>query len=144
MSNAEMEAWANEGGLLLIAVTFFFMRYPGDRVQWFRAEAEMQRWQEQCEQKLVELLRIRRSFGKMESVWVLLADMQPSEAHGSKAYARQKAAMYARRKSEAETKIKAVGYGQLLDETADVVALVEAERKTEAAVMNAALNGVAQ
>ncbi|KAJ7922159.1 hypothetical protein B0H13DRAFT_1525370, partial [Mycena leptocephala] len=106
MSNAEMEARANEG----------------DRVQWFRAEAEMQRWQEQCEQKLVELLRIRRSFGKMESVWVLLADMQPSEAHGSKAYARQKAAMYARRKSEAETKIKAVGYGQLLDETADVVA----------------------
>ncbi|KAJ7852712.1 hypothetical protein B0H13DRAFT_1904487 [Mycena leptocephala] len=128
MSNTEMEAWANEG----------------DRVQWFRAEAEMQRWQEQWEQKLVELLRIRRSFGKMESVWVLLADMQPPEAHGSKAYARQKVAMYARRKSEAETKIKAVGYGQLLDETADVVALIEAERKTEAAVMNAALNGVAQ
>ncbi|KAJ7601509.1 hypothetical protein DFH06DRAFT_1352712 [Mycena polygramma] len=31
MSSAEMEAWSNEG----------------DRVQWFRAEAEMQRWQEQ-------------------------------------------------------------------------------------------------
>ncbi|KAJ7845179.1 hypothetical protein B0H13DRAFT_1908520 [Mycena leptocephala] len=136
MSNTEMEAWANEGGLLLIAVTFFH-EISRDRVQWFRAEAEMQRWQEQWEQKLVELLRIRRSFGKMESVWVLLADMQPPEAHGSKAYARQKVAI-------GRDKIKAVGYGQLLDETADVVALIEAERKTEAAVMNAALNGVAQ
>jgi hypothetical protein len=31
MSNAEMEAWANEGGLLLIAVTFFheISRGPG-------------------------------------------------------------------------------------------------------------------
>ncbi|KAJ7509367.1 hypothetical protein B0H11DRAFT_2184477 [Mycena galericulata] len=125
MSSTEMEAWSNEG----------------DRVQWFRAEAEMQRWQEQWEQKLVELLRTRRSFGKMESVWAQLADMQPSEAHGAKAYARQKAAMYARRKSEAEMQVKKVGYGQLLDETANVVALVEAERKTEAAVIDAALNG---
>ncbi|KAJ7460424.1 hypothetical protein B0H11DRAFT_1924017 [Mycena galericulata] len=128
ISNTEMEAWSNEG----------------DRVQWFRAEAEMQRWQEQWEQKLVELLRTRRSFGKMESVWAQLADMQPSEAHGAKAYARQKAAMYARRKSEAEIQVKKVGYGQLLDETANVVALVEAERKTEAAVIDAALNGIAQ
>ncbi|KAJ7743252.1 hypothetical protein DFH07DRAFT_777464 [Mycena maculata] len=124
MSNTEMEAWSNEG----------------DRVQWFRAEAEMQRWQEQWEQKLVELLRTRRSFSKMESVWAQLADMQPSEAHGAKAYARQKAAMYARRKSEAEMQVKKVGYGQLLDETANVVALVEAERKTEVAVIDAALN----
>jgi hypothetical protein len=32
----------------------------GDRVQWFRAEAEMQRWQEQGKQKLAELLRTSR------------------------------------------------------------------------------------
>ncbi|KAJ7111002.1 hypothetical protein C8R44DRAFT_633535, partial [Mycena epipterygia] len=37
----------------------------GDRVQWFRAEAEMQRWQEQIEQKLAELLRTIRSFRTM-------------------------------------------------------------------------------
>lgn len=104
----------------------------------------MRRWQEQWEQKLVELLRTRRSFGKMESVWGQLAEIQPSEAHGAKAYARQKAAMHARRRTEAEAKIKAVGYGQLLDETANVIALIEEERKTDAAVINAALNGVAQ
>ncbi|KAJ7039981.1 hypothetical protein C8F04DRAFT_1254428 [Mycena alexandri] len=34
MTDAEMVEWSNEG----------------DRVQWFRAEAEMQRWQEQTEQ----------------------------------------------------------------------------------------------
>ncbi|KAJ7930322.1 hypothetical protein B0H13DRAFT_1858952 [Mycena leptocephala] len=52
-------------------------RKSSDRVQWFRAEAEMQRWQEQKEQKLVELLRTVRSFVKMQHVWTQLADHLP-------------------------------------------------------------------
>ncbi|KAJ7460466.1 hypothetical protein B0H11DRAFT_1923867 [Mycena galericulata] len=42
MTDTEMEEWSSEA-------------MAGDRVQWFRAEAEMQRWQEQGEQKLAEL-----------------------------------------------------------------------------------------
>ncbi|KAJ7913646.1 hypothetical protein B0H13DRAFT_1873761 [Mycena leptocephala] len=57
ISDAEMDEWSNEG----------------DRLQWFRAEAEMQRWQEQKEQKLAELLRTNRSFLKMEATWAMLA-----------------------------------------------------------------------
>ncbi|KAK7021678.1 hypothetical protein R3P38DRAFT_2533474, partial [Favolaschia claudopus] len=67
----------------------------GDRVQWFRAEAEMQRWQEQGEQKLAELLRTNRSFLKMEDTWQVLGKRNNQPGHA--AYAKQKAAMYRRR-----------------------------------------------
>ncbi|KAF7371487.1 CxC2 domain-containing protein [Mycena venus] len=106
------------------------MTHVGDRVQWFRAEAEMQRWQEQWEQKLAELLRTRRSFSKMQLVWEELASLQPLDSPGAAACARQKAAMYARRTAEAEKKIKEVGHEELLEETANIVAIVESERNT--------------
>ncbi|KAJ6482251.1 hypothetical protein DFH09DRAFT_1462551, partial [Mycena vulgaris] len=123
MSSAEMDAWSSEG----------------DRVQWFRAEAEMQRWQEQGEQKLVELLRTMRSFAKMQSVWAELAERQASDCLGARAYARQKASMYNRRRLEARKKIQEIGCGHLLEETANVVAFVEQERKKEAELMESML-----
>ncbi|KAF9547927.1 hypothetical protein CPC08DRAFT_729608 [Agrocybe pediades] len=46
ISDEQVEKWAAEG----------------DRVQWFRAEAEMKRWQEQWEIKQAELLRCIRTF----------------------------------------------------------------------------------
>ncbi|KAJ6530202.1 hypothetical protein B0H19DRAFT_1328251 [Mycena capillaripes] len=116
MSDEEMDAWSSEG----------------DRVQWFRAQAEMQRWQEQIEQKLVELLRTARSFAKMQSVWLTLATKQPSDKPGAAAYARQKANMYKRRATEARKHLKDAGYQELLGATANVVLFVEEERKKEA------------
>ncbi|KAK6997020.1 CxC2 domain-containing protein [Favolaschia claudopus] len=116
MTDQEMDAWASEG----------------DRVQWFRAEADMQRWQEQIEQKLAELLRTRRSFLKMESVWLELAPLQPLDRPGAAAYARQKAAMYQRRASEAYTKLKELGYESLLRRDANLLEFVEQERKKQA------------
>ncbi|KAK7013602.1 hypothetical protein R3P38DRAFT_3322533 [Favolaschia claudopus] len=104
----------------------------GDRVQWFRAEADMQRWQEQIEQKLAELSRTRRSFKKMESVWTELATSQPSDRPGAAAYARQKAAMYQKRSSEAHNKLRELGYENLLREDANIVQFVEEERKKQA------------
>ncbi|KAF7372608.1 CxC2 domain-containing protein [Mycena venus] len=74
LSQNEMDEWSSEG----------------DRVQWFRAEAEMQRWQEQKEQKLIELLRTVRSFFKMQQVWTQLANGHSSNQPGHAAYARQK------------------------------------------------------
>ncbi|KAJ7233783.1 hypothetical protein C8J57DRAFT_1532099 [Mycena rebaudengoi] len=101
--------------------------------------AEMQRWQEQWEQKLVELLRTRRRFSKMQSVWEALASLQPLDSPGAVAYARQKAAMYTRRKVEAEKNIKDVGHEELLGEMANVVAFVESERKKARKFIEAAL-----
>ncbi|KAJ7495577.1 hypothetical protein FB451DRAFT_1164304 [Mycena latifolia] len=125
MSNAEMDAWSNEG----------------DRVQWFRAQAEMQRWQEQGEQKLVELLRTMRSFAKMHSVWAQLAEIQPSDRSGAKAYARQKVAMYERRRLEAQKKVQEAGYSHLLQSKANVLSFVEEQRQKEKEFIANALKG---
>ncbi len=39
-----------------------FTKVPGDRVSFFRAEAERDRWLEQWEIKIAEFLRCIRSF----------------------------------------------------------------------------------
>ncbi|KAJ7939058.1 hypothetical protein B0H13DRAFT_1851231 [Mycena leptocephala] len=123
MSNNEMEAWSNEG----------------DRVQWFRAEAEMQRWQEQWEQKLVELLRTARSFSRMQAVWTQLSKNQPQGRPGARAYALQKAAMYEKRWIQAHKNLRNLGFGHLLGEAANVIEFVEQERKKEADILNQAI-----
>jgi hypothetical protein len=132
MSDVEMEAWSSEGKTFIPSRIHATNRDAGDRVQWFRAEAEMQRWQEQVEQKLVELLRTARSFTKMQAVWLALAERQPSHRRGAAAYARQKAEMYAKRAGEARQKIKDTGYQELLEETANVVSFVDKQRRREA------------
>ena len=82
----------------------------GDCVQWFRAEAEMQCWQEQIELKLAELLRTARSFRKMQEIWTKLAQ-HPKP--GYSAYAKQKAAMYGRMAHSCDEGLDRVGYGGL-------------------------------
>ncbi|KAF7335902.1 CxC2 domain-containing protein [Mycena sanguinolenta] len=109
MADAEMDAWAIEG----------------DRVQRFRAEADMQRWQEQIEQKLAELLRTGRSFGKMQSVWSELATI--SQQDGATAYAFQKSAMYKRRAAEVDTRLRELGYSKLCQKGASLVSFIEEE-----------------
>ncbi|TEB32847.1 hypothetical protein FA13DRAFT_1790529 [Coprinellus micaceus] len=55
----------------------------GNRVQWFRAEADVIRWQEEWERKLIEFLRTIRHYDKMADVWESLAtsaDSSPSKA----------------------------------------------------------------
>lgn len=99
----------------------------------------MQRWQEQWEQKLVELLRTIRSFSRMQLVWNQLANAQPEDRSGARAYAHQKAAMYDRRRQEGCEKISKLGYGELLDEKANVLLFVEKERVKEAALLKLAL-----
>ncbi|KAF8157650.1 hypothetical protein K438DRAFT_2073948 [Mycena galopus ATCC 62051] len=115
LSQNEMDEWSSEG----------------DRVQWFRAEAEMQRWQEQKEQKLVELLRTVRSFLKMQQVWTQLGNEHSSNQPGHAAYARQKAAMYQRRTEEAQRLVRVGGYGFLLEPAANVIEYIEKERAKE-------------
>ncbi|KAJ7434559.1 hypothetical protein FB451DRAFT_1195267 [Mycena latifolia] len=125
LSESEMEEWSSEG----------------DRVQWFRAEAEMQRWQEQKEQKLAELLRTIRSFSKLESVWTQLGELRCENQPGHAAYARQKAAMYNRRAEEARTYVTLAGYAGLLLPTADLIEFIEGERVAEESYLTRRLYG---
>ncbi|KAJ7587732.1 hypothetical protein C8J56DRAFT_1050966 [Mycena floridula] len=83
----------------------------GDSVQWFRAEAEMERWQEQLEIKQAEFLRCIDSFKMMSRNWNLIAE---HSERGARAYARQKSAMY----SQCRDQFGAAGYGVLLEDDA--------------------------
>ncbi|KAJ6599557.1 hypothetical protein B0H10DRAFT_2196499 [Mycena sp. CBHHK59/15] len=82
MTNAEMDEWSSEG----------------DRVQWFRAEAEMQCWQEH--------------FIKMQQAWTEFG-ARSSERPGYQAYGNQKAAMYQRRAQQVQNLVAAAGYTEL-------------------------------
>src|SRR6185312_6644988 len=87
----------------------------------------MQRWQEQKEQKVAELLRTRRSFRKMADTWTTLAVQALSSGHS--AYAKQKAAMYTKRAAQANLVIMSIGYGDLLDTAGNLVERVRRERR---------------
>ncbi|KAJ7652290.1 hypothetical protein B0H17DRAFT_1163665 [Mycena rosella] len=121
MTSAEMDEWSSEG----------------DRVQWFRAEAEMQRWQEQGEQKLGEVLRTNRSFLKMQQTWKKLACRSPLAGH--QAYANQKAAMYRERAAAAQKLLTSLGYGDLLGENANLIQRVRLDREREAQLVRDSL-----
>ncbi|TFK32655.1 hypothetical protein BDQ12DRAFT_728501 [Crucibulum laeve] len=65
----------------------------GDCVQWFCAEAEMQRWLEEWEIKQADFMRCIQSFSKMHEVWTELAARNSNDGHIT--YAKWKAVMYA-------------------------------------------------
>ncbi|KAJ3816224.1 hypothetical protein F5880DRAFT_1619604 [Lentinula raphanica] len=72
MSPFELEKWEDKS----------------DSVQWFRAEADMERWQEQLEIKHAEFLRLITSFTKHRDAWDLLAKRY-STLPGHLAYAQE-------------------------------------------------------
>jgi len=81
---------------------------PGDRVQWFRAEAEMQRWQEQLEAKQADFLRCIQFYKKMSEVWAQLATS--SDTAGRAAYTRRTSAMYDAMAQSAKALFISAGY----------------------------------
>lgn len=97
----------------------------------------MQRWQEQKEQKLAELLRTIRSFVKMEKAWTELAS---TDIPGHRAYAKQKAAMFQRRTAKARQLVAAAGYRDLLEENANIIHTVQTERDKEAKIVAEAIS----
>jgi hypothetical protein len=58
MTDEEVRAWSEEA----------------DRVQWFRTEAEMTRWQEEFETWQADLMRCICTFEHMSSVWKKLSE----------------------------------------------------------------------
>ncbi|KAJ7447699.1 hypothetical protein FB451DRAFT_777855 [Mycena latifolia] len=114
----------------------------GDRIQWYRAEAEMERWREQLEMKLAEWRTTIRSFAAYKNAWTTLAASQDARDIGHIAYAKRKAAMYARRESEGRTTLpshKMLGpkYGAIVDDALDLVDFVLKNREADQALQDA-------
>jgi hypothetical protein len=67
----------------------------GDRVQWFRSEAEVYRWLEEYELKHAEFERTIRTFGFWAREWSEVASSARQEGkHGVEAFARHQSAIY--------------------------------------------------
>ncbi|KAJ7934318.1 hypothetical protein B0H13DRAFT_2305737 [Mycena leptocephala] len=80
-----------------------------DRVQWFRAEAEMYRWLEAYERKHAKLFRVIERFHRDSVVWVRRAvreEQQTGGGNGKSTFARKQAAMFKRLEHNAKVHFK--------------------------------------
>ncbi|KAJ7895125.1 hypothetical protein B0H13DRAFT_2339007 [Mycena leptocephala] len=85
-----------------------------DRVQWFRAEAEMYRWLEQYERKHAELFRVIGRYHRDSVVWAGQADREEERnggVNGKATYARMQAAMHRRLEHNAKVIFKSAESG---------------------------------
>ncbi|KAL0571805.1 hypothetical protein V5O48_010152 [Marasmius crinis-equi] len=88
-----------------------------DRVQWFRAKAEKQRWQEAKEKREADLRNCTRGFAAMKNAWMSVVDgpmaeeKHPTEfwSQGHSAYARRQSQMYWRLESNCRSALKHSG-----------------------------------
>jgi hypothetical protein len=79
----------------------------GDSVQWHRAWALVERWDEDVETIEEEFRRTIRSFHKMSQIWLALG--QRFELGGHRAYALEKSATRSRMAREGETLFEMAG-----------------------------------
>ena len=126
MSDKEVENWMSEGIQFQYGIedTTYFVHSSGDRMQWFRAEAEMERWREEWEAKQANFLRCIRTFSKMADVWQTLSTQEPEGRSkacetGRIAYAKQKSAMFREMEHHAKDTFRSAGYGELIDNLID-------------------------
>ncbi|KAJ6632013.1 hypothetical protein B0H10DRAFT_2206416 [Mycena sp. CBHHK59/15] len=84
-----------------------------DRVQWFRAEAEMYRWLEQYERKHAEGFRVIERFRRDSVVWAGLADHEEARngVNGTATFARMQAAMHSWLEHNAKVIFKSAALG---------------------------------
>ncbi|KAJ7612757.1 hypothetical protein FB45DRAFT_874959 [Roridomyces roridus] len=78
------------------------------KVQWHRARADIERWQEEVEILAQEFRRAIQGFQKMQGVWNALARDHPNEP-GTKVYAFKTADMYEKMSREAAEKFHSTG-----------------------------------
>ncbi|KAJ6614049.1 hypothetical protein B0H10DRAFT_2436175 [Mycena sp. CBHHK59/15] len=85
-----------------------------ERVQWFRAEAEMYRWLEQYERKHAEFMRIIERYHRDSVVWAGLASAEETRnggLNGAVTFARMQAAMHRRLEHNANVIFKSADSG---------------------------------
>ncbi|KAJ7805044.1 hypothetical protein B0H14DRAFT_3485622 [Mycena olivaceomarginata] len=99
-----------------------------DRVQWARAEAEMDRFQEQMEIKLTEFLRCLTTFQFNERAWIQMSknsDLGPGFAEWAKGTAQ----MWKQLSDQCQTYLTMAGYRFALEPDFNLVSYVERERE---------------
>ncbi|KAJ7889990.1 hypothetical protein B0H13DRAFT_1887753 [Mycena leptocephala] len=116
----------------------------GDRIQWFRAEAEMERWREQVEIILADWRTSIRSFVRSAEVWMELASTQDTADIGHIAYAKRQAHIYAQREKQGRTFIgdhPTLGpkYGCIADDNLNLVGFVTKNREEDQRLQDAVL-----
>ncbi|KAJ3511557.1 hypothetical protein NMY22_g15611 [Coprinellus aureogranulatus] len=121
-SKADVEEWLVEG----------------ERVQWFRAEAEMYRWQEEAELKAAELLRCIAYFDKLSGVWVQMAESAPEA--GAQAFAWRKAAEFRQLKARARALLNEAGFKDVSTMPELVDKLLLGRQELEELITSAARN----
>ncbi|KAK1223400.1 hypothetical protein PQX77_013726 [Marasmius sp. AFHP31] len=88
-----------------------------DRVQWFRAKAERERWQEMLEKLEADFRNCIRHFGKMRDTWEMLgsesATLDKHSLFGHCAFARRQGAMYNKLDTTAQTTFTNLGFEDL-------------------------------
>ncbi|KAJ3508685.1 hypothetical protein NMY22_g16536 [Coprinellus aureogranulatus] len=131
----EIEEWEAEGlfikGLRRCRRAMQLTLSQGDRVHWFRAEAEMERWREQWEIKLAEFLRCIKAFDTMANTWSSLAELSPSRSR--EIYARKQSAVYQQLRFQVESAFRNIQVGEPTEyrRGEDVVDYIIRHRKTE-------------
>ncbi|KAJ6563399.1 hypothetical protein DFH09DRAFT_920273 [Mycena vulgaris] len=105
MTDIEMQQWEREG----------------DRVQWARAEAEMDRFQEQLEIKIAEFLRCIAFFDFNAQVWT---KMSANEQPGFQEQAKETAYMWMTLGDQCRKHLKMAGYQFALEPGFDFPALI--------------------
>ncbi|CAA7263853.1 unnamed protein product [Cyclocybe aegerita] len=103
-----------------------------DRVQFFRAEAEMQRWLEEHEIKQAQFMRCIRSFAGLSRTWGELA-VKNTGSPGRVAYAKKTAARFARLEHRAWQQFVKAGYQDCLsamDKGISLASLVQCDRSS--------------
>src|SRR6266700_6782183 len=112
MTDEDIEKWMSQGEYsadACLGLQVASCKILGDHVQWFRAEAEMERWREEWEIKQADFLHCIRSFGKMSEVWEEMAS--DSIEAGKCAYAKHKSAIFKEMERHGRMLFSDAGYG---------------------------------
>ncbi|KAF9016473.1 hypothetical protein BDZ89DRAFT_961870, partial [Hymenopellis radicata] len=103
----------------------------GERVRWFRLEAEMRRWREHHERKQMEFLNAIRNRTKERDAWKDCAtafEATQPEKPGYVAYAREQAARYNDDLERAKRRVTEAGYEHILELPSDELFYKHCER----------------
>ncbi|KAJ3756395.1 hypothetical protein EV360DRAFT_85008 [Lentinula raphanica] len=106
-STSKRDGWIWQHGSLKNMTPHELQRWEdkSDSVHWFRAEADMERWQEQLEIKHAEFLRLIASFAKYRDAWDFIsAHFSPTAGH--RAYALEHRDMFDSLRVDAEEKFR--------------------------------------
>jgi hypothetical protein len=107
MTEQEIEEWFQKGKRPSCYLNGYLpLPLSGNSVQWHRAKALAERWEEELETVEEEFRRTARGFDRMGEVWAMLGT---SHTGGHQAYAMQKSSAYHRMAEEAKDRFAAAG-----------------------------------